>query len=307
MTDYEILGVKPGASEKELKSAWRKLAAQYHPDKNNGSEESEEKFKQINEAYNNIKSGKTVNENPFTSYKWNKRRTQRRASVNFEEFFNDDSIFEDFYNFGGETKTVKPDVKIPLNLEMKLFINIENFFKPFTKEIKYVKRVQCPNCKGKGNSVEGCKTCNGKGYLSKEVTEKFKFPKNVPAGASIKFEGCGNEFEGKTGFFKIQILPKVDDDSYFINFEDDKFDIYKLYEIDIMQFALGFEYTVENLEKQEVQINIDSLKALEETEQHLIKEGGIPIKGGKKSDLIIKFKIKELDEKTIKHLKKFKK
>src|SRR4026209_1670107 len=48
---YDALGVKRGASDEEIKKAYRKLAMQYHPDRNNGSKESEERFKQITEAY----------------------------------------------------------------------------------------------------------------------------------------------------------------------------------------------------------------------------------------------------------------
>ena len=48
---YEVLGLQKGASESEIKSAFRKLAIKYHPDKNQGDKEAEERFKEINEAY----------------------------------------------------------------------------------------------------------------------------------------------------------------------------------------------------------------------------------------------------------------
>ena len=63
---YRILGVKKAADEKEIKRAYRKLALQYHPDKNPGDKQAEEKFKEINEAYEVI--GNPDNRQKYSNY-----------------------------------------------------------------------------------------------------------------------------------------------------------------------------------------------------------------------------------------------
>lgn len=299
MTDYEILGVSQNATEKELKSAWRKLAAEHHPDKNNGSEESAEKFKQINEAYNNIKTGKTSASN------------YRRTAKSYEEFFSEDFnwSFRNHYDFGGETRTytyTKPEVivKVPLNLTMTFPIEIEEFFRPFNREITYTRRIQCEHCRGIGKSRERCIHCNGKGFTEETLTEKFKFPKGVPFGASVKFEGYGNKSDGQTGFLQINISLKQNSEKYDIN---ENVDIIKTHEIDLIEFALGFKKTFTKCNGEEVEVEIPPMKALEMTEDHYIKEGGIPRLGKYTTGMILKFKLKQLDDKIKKHLEKFKK
>lgn len=303
MNDYEILGVQPGISEKELKSVYRKLASQYHPDKNGGSKDSEEKFKQISEAYNNIKSGKTQDprvkqtRKSWWSYEDFIKNTGNPFEFNFE-------FGEEHYTYGGERRTIIPDIRFPLNLTMTVPIEIEEFFKPFSREIQYNRRVQCPTCKGSGLKRSDCKTCNGKGYSEEIINEKFKFPKGVPFGSSVKFEGYGNKFDEKTGFLQINISLKQNSLNFDVN---QNIDIIKTFEIDILEFALGFKKKFTKCDGTEVEVKIPSMKALDMTEDHYIKEGGIPRVGKITTGMILKFKLKELDDKLKKQLEKIKK
>ena len=91
---YDILGVKRGASEEEIKKAYRKLAMQYHPDRNQGKKEAEERFKEVNEAYAVLSDKKKRQEyNTFGRTGFNKRYSQ-------EDIFRGFDIGEMFKDFG---------------------------------------------------------------------------------------------------------------------------------------------------------------------------------------------------------------
>ena len=97
---YDILGVKRGASEEEIKKAYRKLAMQYHPDRNQGKKEAEERFKEVNEAYAVLSDKKKRQEyNSFGRTGFNKRYSQ-------EDIFKGFDIGEMFKDFGFGTEDV---------------------------------------------------------------------------------------------------------------------------------------------------------------------------------------------------------
>jgi molecular chaperone DnaJ len=135
---YEILGVSKSASLDEIKSAYRKLSKQFHPDVNK-EPGSEEKFKQINEAY-------SVLSDP------NKKAEYERQNApvpNFNE-----------YNF---VRTQQ--FNTPVNLRVTL--TLEELFQSTTKNIVYNRRVYCKGCVGEGGkgSKNVCRTCMGSGQI----------------------------------------------------------------------------------------------------------------------------------------------
>ena len=108
MTAYEILGVPPGASDDEIKRAYRKLAMEYHPDRND-SPDAQNKIKQVNEAYATLSNPAKKNEHDAQMH-WNNRPNQH---VNpFEQFFRDGPLrgFDDFFSnvYGGNPSARRP-------------------------------------------------------------------------------------------------------------------------------------------------------------------------------------------------------
>lgn len=161
---YEILGVDKTASDKDIKKAFKKLAVEYHPDKQqNKSEEdkkiAEDKFKEINEAY------------AVLSDKEKRQQYDRFGSVdgnmgfgNMEDIINHMRQngfggFNPFGPFGGyQQQIIKGgDCKI------KLQCTIEELYNQVEKKIKFKRNVSCPDCGGSGGTTHTCKHCNGTG------------------------------------------------------------------------------------------------------------------------------------------------
>ncbi len=176
---YKILGVDRGASQEDVKKAFRKLAHQYHPDKTGGDEE---KFKEINEAYQVLGDpNKRAKYDQFgSSFESGQAGGGFHGFEGFRDFqgfsegFNinmDDlgDVFGDVFGFGKEKKEGKArrgsDIEVDLSIEfMEAVFGIE-------KELSINKRAQCEKCHGNGiepgAKVDICKTCAGTGRVTK--------------------------------------------------------------------------------------------------------------------------------------------
>jgi molecular chaperone DnaJ len=182
---YEILGVGKTASADEIKKAYRKVAMQYHPDRNPGDKAAEEKFKEAAEAYEILSD--TDKKAQYDRYghagvSSNGRGGYGAGGMNMEDIFSQfgdifgDDIFGNF--FGGQrgrggqrARGVRGS-----NLRIKLKLSYEEIAKGVTKNIKVKKYVPCQTCHGSGakdkGSVQTCGTCGGSGQV-RRVTNTF--------------------------------------------------------------------------------------------------------------------------------------
>ncbi len=169
---YEILGLQKGASRDEVKKAFRKLAAQYHPDKQTGDEA---KYKEITEAYAVLGDEKKKAEYDtyghafqggggggagFGGFNW--ADFQQGGGANFE--FDLGDLFESFGFGGGGRKTERGrDISIDINLSFT-----ESIF-GVTRSVLLTKNNTCSHCSGtgakKGTEMSTCTTCNGNGKI----------------------------------------------------------------------------------------------------------------------------------------------
>ena len=184
---YEILGVEKGADEAAIKSAYRKLAKKYHPDVNPGDKTAEEKFKEVNEAYQ-------VLSNPQKRAQYDQFGHDGPQAAGFGGFdgfggFSGGGFggFEDIFNmftgggFGGGARQNGP---IPGDdLRYDLTISFEEAALGCEKEINLVRDEECPDCHGSGakpgSKVDPCPTCQGTGQERVVTNTPFGRIQNV--------------------------------------------------------------------------------------------------------------------------------
>ena len=173
---YEVLGLSKGASEDDIKKAYRQMAKKYHPDMNPGDKEAEAKFKEVNEAY-------AVLSDPDKKAKYDQYgHAAFDPSSGFGEGFGDfgfdfSDIFSNIFGGGGGTSSrwrasVRGDdiaVRVSLTFEEAVF--------GVKKDISYQKVQKCSECNGsgaaKGTSAKTCPTCKGTGQVKTQQRTPF--------------------------------------------------------------------------------------------------------------------------------------
>jgi molecular chaperone DnaJ len=175
---YEILGINKTASADEIKKAYRKVAMQFHPDRNPGDKSAEEKFKEAAEAYEVLSD--TDKKSQYDRYghagvSGNGRGYSGGGGMNMEDIFSQfgdvfgDDLFGNFFGGGARGRTQRSRGIRGSNLRIKLKLTYEEIAKGVTKNIKVKKHVPCNICGGSGakdkGSVQTCSTCGGSGQV----------------------------------------------------------------------------------------------------------------------------------------------
>lgn len=167
MDYYEILGVSRDATESELKSAYRKLAHKYHPDKNPGNKEAEEQFKKASEAYAVLSDAqKRAQYDRFGHAGMGSMGEDFAAGINIQDIFGD--IFGDF--FGGSSGGRKrARGERGSDLRFNLRIKFEEAAFGVEKDLAITRKEACSTCKGSGakpgSKKETCNSCRGSGEI----------------------------------------------------------------------------------------------------------------------------------------------
>lgn len=227
---YRILGVERGASDEEIKRAFRKLARKYHPDHNPDNKEAEEKFKEINEAYACLSDPqKRANYDRFgTAEGFDAAGAGFGGfSGGFADVFED--IFGDFFGTFTGRRRVRPQKGADLRYDLE--ISLEEAIKGVEKEIRVprwlrcedcegsgakpgTRPVRCPECGGTGQThfqqgffsvtrtcgrcggtgefiSEPCSKCGGKGTVRRFRNVSVKIPPGVDTGTRLRMSGEG--------------------------------------------------------------------------------------------------------------------
>lgn len=173
---YEVLEISKSASEAEIKKAYRKLALKYHPDKNPGDTQAEDKFKEAAEAYEVLSNpGKRERYDRFGHSGVN---DQGGFGMSMDDIFSNfgDIFGGAFGGFGGFGGGQRRRVNKGSNLRVKVKLSLEEIAEGVEKKIKVNKYVKCEPCSGSGaqhgSSYSSCQTCRGTGQVTR-VTNTF--------------------------------------------------------------------------------------------------------------------------------------
>lgn len=181
---YEVLGLGRDASDSDIKGAYRKLALKYHPDRNQGDDEAEEKFKEASEAYEVLSDGNRKAaydqyghagvEGNFGSggFQW----SDFSHATDFEDIFGD--IFGSFFGGGGRRRQRGPSGPPPgRDLKIAIDLTLEEIAKGAEKKINLSRQEKCDTCGGGGaaggSTPTTCETCRGVGQVQQVSRSLF--------------------------------------------------------------------------------------------------------------------------------------
>jgi molecular chaperone DnaJ len=267
---YEGLGVSRGATDDEIKKAYRKLALTYHPDRNQGNQAAEEKFKEINQAYQIL--GDPEKRASFDRFGFTDQSGGMGGfgfSRNFDDVFGD--LFSDFFGttqhrrsrrgedlrynleieFEAAVFGVEKQIEIPQDVRCEVCkgSKIEPGFQPtvckacngrgqarYTQGFFTINRT-CEHCGGEGYIItHPCKACKGRGYTRVNRSLKINIPPGVDTGTRLKMRGEGAQGLRDTVPGDLYIVLKVREHPVF---EREGDDIYVHTEVDFPTLCLG--------------------------------------------------------------------
>ncbi|MFH1823798.1 MAG: DnaJ C-terminal domain-containing protein [Candidatus Firestonebacteria bacterium] len=212
---YKILGVDKNSNKKTIQESYRKLARKFHPDLNPGNKRAEEKFKEINEAYEVISDdNKRVKYDQLGS-DWSNWQTYTSPNSRekyddniFGEFGGFSDFFKTFFSQSQEYRTTTEDS----NLEYQIELDLKDVFLGGEKTFELQMQEECYKCGGRGvvsrNSV--CNICKGSGVTIKTKKLTVKIPSYIKEGSKIRIIGQGRKLRnGRYGdlFLVVKIKP----------------------------------------------------------------------------------------------------
>ena len=261
---YKILGVSREANADEIKKAFRKLARKYHPDVNPGDKKAEEKFKEINEAYEVLsdtdkrRKYDTLGPNWMDQFGPNfgagTRRTYsyggRSSSYGFDP---GGSSFSDFFEtlFGRTSPTGGTGTRSAYNdlrrragddIEQPVEVTLQEAYMGALRTFNIQSTEVCPTCQGVGESGgKLCATCSGQGSLPRNKRIQVKIPAGVDNGSKIRVASEGQPGIGGGPRGDLYLVISVKPDPAFERKGDD---LHTDIDVELVKAMLGGEVTV---------------------------------------------------------------
>jgi len=315
---YDVLGVNKGSSADQIKSAYRKQAIKYHPDKNKGDKAAEEKFKEASEAYHVLSnSERKQNYDNFGHAAFENGGGGRGGFGNFDFSNHFSDIFEDFFGegFGGGERKSRRSNNRGSDLRYDLSISLEEAYTGKKQDIKFSTSDKCNTCSGSGSKpghdAGSCSMCGGHGQVRSSqgfFTVQQTCPQCSGSGEMITnpCRSCGGQGKKQASKRLSVTIPKgVDDgtrirlagkgeagsrgasngDLYlFINvYSHDLFkrtdeNLFYEYPISIADAALGTSIEIPTIDGGKAKIKIPS--GTQSGKQFRLKSKGMPLMRG---------------------------
>ena len=340
---YEVLGISGTASSDEIKKVYRKLAMKFHPDRNPGDKEAEEKFKQATEAYEVLSDSKK--RQIYDTYGFEGLKSRGYQGPDFEDVFSSfGDIFGDIFGFGrGETQRSKQGPIRGSDLRYDLSITFMEAVHGISKDIEIerpdtcwtcegtglrpgykaetcsachgrgqVVRAQgffrmsttCPECRGEGEIIKDpCADCNGVGLVKSKKKVALKIPAGVDTGAKMRLHGTGEGGRKGGPAGDLYVIIHVAPHEFFLR-EGDL--IYCQYPLNFDQAALGCSLEVPTIHGEK---NIKIPKGTQTGQRFTLKNEGVQhLRGNVRGDMIVEVTVvtpKKLTKKQKELLREF--
>jgi curved DNA-binding protein len=309
---YEVLGVPRAASDEEIKKAFRKLARQYHPDVAKDKKTAEQKFKEINEAYEVLGDPAKRKKYDELGPNWKQGAEFRpppgwegfpgggrggRPGGAYQEFHFGGTGFSDFFEqlFGSAGRRAggpRPGgmaddlAERGEDIEGDIMVTLEEAVKGSTRTISVERGVTCDNCGGTGErNRRVCTTCGGAGRVHKTEQYQVRIPPGVANGQKLRLAGRGEAGVGGGAagdlFLRVRFAKHPD-------FQVEGNDL--VYDADLAPWeaVLGTQLSVPTLDGR---VNIKIPPGTQNGQRLRVRSRGLPQRGGGQSDLFVVVKI----------------
>lgn len=324
---YKVLGVDRNASEEEIKKSYRRLAMRFHPDKNPGDKEAEEKFKEASEAYEVLRDAEKREIYERYGHEGLSGAGFRGFS-GFEDIFTSfGDIFEDIFGFAGGSRKSRTAARPGSDLRYDIHISFMEAVTGSEKEIT-IERYEnckvcggsgaapgtapetcprcrgmgqitqssgffsisttCPDCRGEGRRVRNpCRQCLGSGRAKTQKRTNLKIPAGVDNGSRLRLRGEGEEGKSGGAFGDLYVFIHVEPHEFF---QRDGFDVYSQVPISMAQAALGATIDILTLQGEE---KLKVPKGTQNGRIFRLKGKGIPhLRGFGRGDQIVQLVVR---------------
>jgi len=309
---YEVLGVAKTATDAELKSAFRKLAMKYHPDRNPGDKDAEIHFKELNEAYQCLSDGqKRAAYDRFGHAAFSQGAGGGPGfGADFTDFMSD--IFDNFFGDSRGRGRASGGRERGADLRYNLEITLEEAYEGKTATITIptslsceqcggsgakpgskpktcpacaghgrVRATQgffsiertCPNCHGRGETIDDpCPQCSGAGRVTRERTLSVNVPAGVEDGTRIRLAGEGEAGVRGGPTGDLYIFLSIKPHAFF---QRDGADLFCRVPISLVTAALGGEFTVPSLDGADAKVKVP--EGTQTGKQFRLRGKGMPV------------------------------
>ena len=305
---YEILGVSRDAGDDEVRRAFRNLARQYHPDKAGNNRQAEDRFKEINEAYEVLGDARKRHrydefnntcQNRSADEAWEKFAQSHGGNATGQgntHFTFSGGGFSEFFDelFGERSTRSTPRSSAPRedndqrgdDLEADIWVSLNEVAQGAVRQVTLRRSKRCDTCLGMGQvSAEKCEACEGKGSFPAAIACKVKIPRGIREGSLLRIAGKGEDglAGGPPGdlYLKVRYSPHSE-------FRHERGSLVYELEVAPWEAVLGASLSVPTLDGR---VAIRVPPGTRGSQKLRVRGHGLPLADGTPGDLMVRIKI----------------